>query len=219
VKLAAKHPRGKRLFDEPAAPADLYVAHVDGAARGNPGPAAYGVVVRRPDGSALRSLSKYIGRATNNVAEYYGLIAALDFAAVHGIRRLRIRSDSELLVRQMQGRYKVKSAELRPLFERARKLAAALEWFQIEHVFREANAEADALCNAALDSAATGARRAFDSAPGRPARGEADGGLKAAPAGKTIRARYAGGVLRPQAPLDLPEGSEVEIILRRCTEP
>jgi ribonuclease HI len=207
VKHSARHPaRAKRLFEEPAAPADVYVAQVDGAARGNPGPAAYGVVLRRPDGSALRSLSKHIGRATNNVAEYYGLIAALDFAAAHGIRKLRVRSDSELLVRQMLGRYKVKSADLRPLFERARKLAAALEWFHIEHVFREANAEADALCNAALD-AASGARRA--------AAGEIqDSKIDTRSATLTVRARYAGGVLRTETPLDLPDGAEVELSIR-----
>ncbi|HWQ02892.1 MAG TPA: reverse transcriptase-like protein [Candidatus Nitrosotenuis sp.] len=216
MKHAAKHPvKAKRLFDEPSAPSDLHVAHVDGAARGNPGPAAYGVVVRKPDGSVLRTLSKYIGRATNNVAEYYGLIAALDFAAAHGIRRLRVRSDSELLVRQMHGRYKVKSADLRPLFERAKKLAASFEWFQIEHVFREANAEADALCNAALDAQEAGAQRPFDSAQGRAAMGGAHVANSLASTERKIRARYSGGVLQPAEPLDLPEGAEIEITIRR----
>lgn len=205
MKTAAKHTlRSKKLFDEPAVPGEVFLANVDGAARGNPGPAAYGVVIRKPDGTALRSLSKAIGRATNNVAEYYGLIAALDFAASHGIRKLRVRSDSELLVRQMQGRYKVKSADLRPLFERAKKIAAGFEWFQIEHVFREANSEADALCNAALDGPASGAQR--------PATGQS----RVNEARNPIRAKYSGGVLRPAEPLDLPDGAEVEITIRRA---
>ena len=117
-------PRGARLFEERAAPAAprhaFCTAHIDGAARGNPGPASYGVVVRAPHGAVVAELRKHIGRATNNVAEYYALIAALDYAAAHGIRALRIESDSLLLVNQMRGRYKVKSADLRPLFERAR---------------------------------------------------------------------------------------------------
>jgi len=98
-------------------------ANVDGAARGNPGPAYYGVVIRDGSGVLVAKLKKYIGRMTNNVAEYYGLIAALDYAESHGIRALRVESDSELMVKQMQGQYKVKSEDLRPLFERARKMS------------------------------------------------------------------------------------------------
>jgi ribonuclease HI len=153
------HPRSARLFSEPAPaapPADVCIANVDGASRGNPGPAAYAVVIRRPDGTPAAELGKYIGRTTNNVAEYYGLIAALDYAAGHNIRRLRVRSDSELLVRQMQGRYKVKSLDLRPLHERAGKLARGLDYFAIEHIPREQNARADQLANEALDR--TGSR-------------------------------------------------------------
>src|ERR1700691_5621424 len=100
------HKASGKLFEEPETPTarseGAYTANIDGAARGNPGPAAYGVVVRRPDGTKHESFGKYIGRTTNNVAEYYALIAALDAAAARGILRLRIESDSELLVRQMQ---------------------------------------------------------------------------------------------------------------------
>jgi ribonuclease HI len=138
-------------FAEPERPAKVHTAKVDGASRGNPGPASYAFVMRKPDGSSEFEIGKYVGRATNNVAEYYGLIAALDYAASHGIERLRIQSDSELLVRQMQGRYKVKSADLRPLHERAQKLARGLAFFAIEHIPRELNSEADALANVALD--------------------------------------------------------------------
>src|SRR5437879_575186 len=122
-------PSGKLLFDTPERPANIFVANVDGASRGNPGPASYAVILRGPDGATRFEAGKYIGRATNNVAEYYGLITALDYAAAQGIDRLLVRSDSELLVRQMQGRYKVKSPDLRPLYERARKLARGFAYF------------------------------------------------------------------------------------------
>ena len=134
-------------------PAGVHVANIDGASRGNPGPASYAVVVRDPAGKLVLELAKNIGRETNNVAEYYALLAALDYATSHGIAALRIRSDSELLVRQMQGRYKVKSADLKPLYERASKMARQLKYFAIEHVRRELNKDADALANVALDSA------------------------------------------------------------------
>ena len=206
-------PRGAPLFADAApqavpSPAAAHCANIDGGSRGNPGPASYGVVIRDPRGEVLAKLKKYIGRSTNNVAEYYGLIAALDFAQQHGIRALRVESDSELLVRQMQGRYKVKSAELRPLFERARKMAQGLESFRIEHVYRERNAEADALAHEALDETA-GANS--------PSRSASPASLKSE--ARKFRARYANGVLRPREPLDLPEGTEVEILLKRVSRP
>jgi len=138
----------------------VYRANIDGGSRGNPGPASYGVVIRDPRGQVVAKLKKYIGRSTNNVAEYYGLIAALDYAQQHGIRALRVESDSELLVRQMLGQYKVKSPELRPLFERTRKMAQGFDTFKIGHVYREQNAEADALANEALDETSGAPRRA-----------------------------------------------------------
>ncbi len=170
----------------------MHTAKVDGASRGNPGPASYAVVMRKPDGSSEFEIGKYVGRATNNVAEYYGLIAALDYAASHGIERLRIQSDSELLVRQMQGRYKVKSADLRPLHERAQKLARGLAFFAIEHIPRELNSEADALANVALDrtsssgvsSSPTVSRSAADS----PAASSASSARIAAPTANEARA-------------------------------
>src|SRR5580704_11644160 len=147
----AKPPSGKLLFDSPAKPTNIFVANVDGASRGNPGPASYAVILRGPDGAPRFEVGKYIGRTTNNVAEYYGLITALDYAAAQGIDRLLVRSDSELLVRQMEGRYKVKSPDLRPLYEHARKLARGLAYFAVEHVPRERNRDADELANVALD--------------------------------------------------------------------
>ena len=150
-------PSSARLFSEShaaaAPPAGVHIANIDGASRGNPGPASYAVVIRDPSGKTILELAKNIGRETNNVAEYYALLAALDYATSHNISALRIRSDSELLVRQMQGRYKVKSADLKPLHERASKMAKQLGYFAIEHVRRELNRDADALANVALDQA------------------------------------------------------------------
>src|SRR5450755_2662004 len=154
---ASKPPSDAGLFPaEPVAAAKpaSHRANIDGGSRGNPGPASYGVVVRDAKGAIVARLKKYIGRATNNVAEYYGLIAALDYAQAHAIRALHIESDSELLVKQMRGQYKVKSEELRPLFERAKKMSAAFDSFGINHVYREQNKEADALANEALDETA-----------------------------------------------------------------
>jgi ribonuclease HI len=192
-----------RLFSEPDHPTDIFTAEVDGASRGNPGPASYAVIIRRPDGSIVYQLGKYLGRATNNVAEYFALITALDYCASSNIHRLRVRSDSELLVLQMQGKYKVKSASLKPLHERALRQAKSLSYFAVEHVPREMNSDADALANSALD------RTGDVSSSVRV--------LTAAKAGTNhmIRARYKDGVLHPAEPLDVPDGAEVEIVVRQ----
>ena len=164
------HKASGKLFAEPETPSTrsegAYTANIDGAARGNPGPAAYGVVIRRPDGATHESLGKYIGRHTNNVAEYYALIAALDYAAASGIKRLRVFSDSQLIVNQIKGLYKVKHPDLRPLHERAKKQAAALESFTIQYVPREQNRDADDLANAALDGTG-GVKPAYGSTPAK----------------------------------------------------
>jgi ribonuclease HI len=132
-------------------PARYLVAHSDGGARGNPGPAGYGVVVQDESGRKVAELSEYLGHQTNNFAEYQGLIAALEYALEHGPRALKLISDSELLVRQIQGVYKVKNATLKDLHARAKELIARLEWFSIGHALREHNQEADRLANAAMD--------------------------------------------------------------------
>ncbi len=200
-------PKGAGLFADHQPehkPIAAFQANIDGGSRGNPGPAAYGVVVRDARGEIVARLKKFIGQNTNNVAEYYGLIAALDYAQSHGIRALRIESDSELLVKQMRGQYKVKSADLRPLFERARKMAQALESFRIDHVYREQNHEADALANQALDETSKSAGGATNNTESMPPK----------PAAIRCFARYKDGVLQPQGPLDLPDGAHVEITLR-----
>jgi ribonuclease HI len=140
----------------PASPA--IKANIDGGARGNPGPSAYGVVVRDAKGEVIAELSDYLGIQTNNYAEYSGLLAALEFAVREKHPSLKVLSDSELLVRQMQGRYKVKSPGLIDLYDRARALVRKLEHFSIDHVLRQYNKDADALVNQVLDSRKMGGR-------------------------------------------------------------
>jgi probable phosphoglycerate mutase len=126
-------------------------AHVDGGSRGNPGPAGYGVHITRDDGSVV-DLKAAIGVTTNNVAEYHGLIAALRWAADAGVRSLHVKADSELMVKQMLGEYRVKSPGLQPLYEEARRLAGLLRRVTFEHVRRESNTDADRLANEAMDT-------------------------------------------------------------------
>jgi len=224
-RLPSPHPSTSPLFSEEhasAPPAGVHVAHIDGASRGNPGPASYAVVLRDPEGKIVLELAKNIGRETNNVAEYYALLAALDFATSHGISALRIQSDSELLVRQMQGRYKVKSADLKPLHERAQKAARQLAYFQIEHVRRELNRDADALANLALDRGSTvvsgsaAPRAAAKNAASAVANDDAAKGGRHSETSRQIpfRARYADGKLVPLDSLNLEEGAEVTGTLR-----
>jgi probable phosphoglycerate mutase len=126
---------------------------VDGGSRGNPGPAGYGVRIEREDGTVLE-LKQALGIATNNVAEYHGLLAALRWAAGNDIACLHVRSDSELLVKQMSGEYRVKNAGLQPLYEDARALVRRIGQVRFEHVRRELNTDADRLANEAMDEAA-----------------------------------------------------------------
>ncbi len=126
-------------------------AYCDGGSRGNPGPSGYGVYIQDENGKALAELSEFLGKQTNNHAEYSGLLAALNFALENGHARLRVVSDSELMVKQIKGQYRVNSPELRPLYEEAKRRIARLEQFRIEHVLRGKNKEADRLANVAMD--------------------------------------------------------------------
>lgn len=130
---------------------DLLVAHCDGGSRGNPGPAGYGAVIEDADGRILARLSEFLGVQTNNFAEYSALLAVLRWVLDHGHKRLRLISDSELMVKQMKGQYKVASPALRPLWEEARTLSRKLEKFEIGHTLRGGNKEADRLANDAMD--------------------------------------------------------------------
>lgn len=130
------------------------IVNVDGGARGNPGPAAIGVVVRDEEGNVLQDLGETIGEATNNVAEYKALIRGIELARELGGDPIQIHGDSELVVKQMLGQYKVKHPDMKPLHAQAKEALSGLSEWSISHVRREQNSEADALVNQALDAAA-----------------------------------------------------------------
>jgi probable phosphoglycerate mutase len=178
----------KNLFPDPAATAssEAFTAHCDGGSRGNPGPSGYGAVIEDAKGRVVAELSEYLGIQTNNFAEYSGLLGVLKWAVEHDVKRLRVVSDSELMVKQMQGKYKVASPVLRPLYEEARKLSRLLESFEMRHTLRGGNKEADRLANEAMDKgmgksaipqvgkpadfeAARQARQSFSGSASRPA--------------------------------------------------
>jgi len=127
------------------------IVNVDGGSRGNPGPAAIGVVVRAADGTVLEELGEKIGEATNNVAEYRALLKGIELAAAHGATDLELVGDSQLVVRQVEGRYKVKHADMKALHAEAEKALASFDSWSIRHVLRAENADADRLVNEALD--------------------------------------------------------------------
>jgi len=140
------------LFSTPLSITSEWIhAHCDGGSRGNPGPSGYGAVFEDPQGRVAARLSGFLGIQTNNYAEYSGLIAVLEWAIENGARRMRVVSDSELMVKQMKGQYKVASPVLRPLYEQARRLAGRLDKFEMRHTLRGGNKEADQLANEAMD--------------------------------------------------------------------
>jgi ribonuclease HI len=153
---------------------NVLTIYTDGAARGNPGPAAYSYVITR-DGQTAVEESGCLGDTTNNIAEYTALVKALERARTLGGRRLVVHSDSELMVKQMLGDYKVKNEGLRPLYQQAQKLVDSFDDVSFRHVRREQNQRADELCNEALDSAAGGsatkgkAKKSASRSPARPA--------------------------------------------------
>ena len=141
------------LFPPPASSesSEILIAHCDGGSRGNPGPAGYGAVIEDKNGRVLARLSEYLGKRTNNYAEYSALLGVLAWCLEHKQPRVRVVADSELMVKQMQGKYKVNSPDLRPLWEEARRRAGKLEKFEIVHTLRGGNKEADQLANDAMD--------------------------------------------------------------------
>ncbi len=146
----------RNLFDGPGLPpgagtGDWLTAHCDGGSRGNPGPAGYGAVIEDTDGRIVARLSEYLGKQTNNYAEYAGLLAVLGWALKNGHKRMHVLSDSELMVKQMRGQYKVANPGLKPLWEEARRLAGQLDGFDLKHTLRNGNKEADKLANDAMD--------------------------------------------------------------------
>ena len=182
-------------------PAHYLVAHSDGGARGNPGPSGYGVVIKDESGRKVAALSEYLGHQTNNFAEYQGLIAALEYALKHGPKALKVISDSELLVRQIKGVYKVKNRTLQDLHARAKELIKQLDWFSIGHALREHNQEADRLANEAMD------------------RGTGRAAVPAKPLAQALPQREFEGVVRggkvELSNGNLPDGTRVQVRVKR----
>ena len=198
-----------RSFFEPHdnPPAHYLIAHSDGGARGNPGPAGYGVVIKDESGRTVAALSEYLGHQTNNFAEYQGLIAALEYALKHGPKALKLISDSELLVRQIKGIYKVKNATLQDLHARAKELIKQLDWFSIGHALRQHNQEADRLANEAMDRGMgrSGERVAADDPPPRPT-------------ARSLPQEFEGIVRQGKVELEngsLPDGTRVQVRVKK----
>jgi probable phosphoglycerate mutase len=205
------------------------IAHIDGGSRGNPGPAAYGVSIETAQGKQVTAFAKFLGKTTNNFAEYQGLLAALDYALTQGYPRLRVLTDSELMACQINGVYKVRSPDLKPLYDQAQEMIARLESFSIRHVYREQNREADRLANQAMDEAERGRglkslrqasvpssngernsdRQPVSSAPSPPA------STFAPPKPRPVTATFQNGTLHPHTQLPLLDGEEVELEIRR----
>jgi ribonuclease HI len=155
-------------------PFGYLVAHIDGGARGNPGPAGYGVAIEDEMGRPVAELSEFLGRQTNNFAEYSGLLAALGYALKHGFKAIKVYSDSELMVKQIKGQYNVNHPALKELHAKASRMIDDMEAFEINHVLREKNRDADRLANQAMDRgmnrAAPAASQAAPNSTDSPAR-------------------------------------------------
>lgn len=200
----------RNLFSSSPAktPEHYLIAHSDGGARGNPGPAGYGVVIQDEAGRKIAALSQYLGHQTNNFAEYQGLIAALEYALEHGHKAIKVVSDSELLVRQIKGIYKVKNATLLELHGRAKELIAQLQWFSIDHALREHNRAADDLANQAMDQ---GTGRAAGSATTHVVAG--DSPARTTPVPQEFEGIVERGVIKLKG--ELPEGTRVQVRVKK----
>jgi ribonuclease HI len=205
------------LFPNQTQPDFSLIAHIDGGARGNPGPAGYGVVITDQAGRKVAALSDYLGHQTNNYAEYSGLLAALDYALKHGHKALKVVADSELLVKQIRGEYKVKSPSLLELYQRARKMIAQLEWFSIQHVLRGGNQEADRLANLAMDKGMGRNRNVVAATTGEDARRSMNASDTLSDRSPSRGQEFSGVVRDGVIVLDgakLPEGTRVQIRVR-----
>jgi probable phosphoglycerate mutase len=197
-------------------------AHCDGGSRGNPGPSGFGAVITDAEGQPLAELSEFLGVRTNNFAEYSGLLAVLAWALEHGHRRLKVVSDSELMVKQVQGKYKVNSPDLKPLWQQARDRIARLHGFEITHALRHKNKAADALANEAMDrgmrkpgATALAAPRPGVAPPSQPAKaapGRPAAAATAASAPAMLRGFTKDGVVQLLGGHTLPDGIFVKIL-------
>jgi ribonuclease HI len=207
-KSLTNNPKSESLFESEAESkpesvrrsvgSDSILAHVDGGARGNPGPAGFGVHIEDAQGKMIAELSEYLGHKTNNYAEYSGLLAALEYAVKHGHAAIKVVSDSELMVKQLRGEYKVKSPELKELYDQARALIRKLEHFEIRHVLRAQNKDADRLANAAMDRGS----------------GRAPSTASSVGNAKEVNGIVRGGVVELLG-ADLPEGALVKVRLKQ----
>ncbi len=192
-------------------------AHCDGGARGNPGPAGYGAEVTDDQGNVVAELSEFLGVRTNNYAEYSGLLASLQYALDNNVPRLKVISDSELMVKQIQGKYKVNSPDLKPLWQEARNRIAKLEGFEIAHALRHKNKAADALANQAMDRGMRRAPAANPVATPYPTRSEAPvnpypSAVPPSKADAMLRGFTRDGVVHILGGTTLPDGIFVKII-------
>lgn len=203
------------LFDSlppEATKGQWFTAHCDGGSRGNPGPAGFGAVIQDPAGHVIARLSQFLGKQTNNFAEYSGLLAVLEWALGNGASRLQVVSDSELMVKQMKGIYKVNHPALRPLWEEARRRAARLDGFEITHTLRGGNKEADRLANEAMDQ---GMGKRKDEPGGQSSESSSHQINSKSPAAKTTRQVLEGFVKNGVVHLlegELPDGIFVKVI-------
>ncbi|HZL27482.1 MAG TPA: ribonuclease HI family protein [Acidobacteriaceae bacterium] len=202
------------LFPEPPKTTAHWInAHCDGGARGNPGPAGYGALIQDDHGNVLAELSEFLGHKTNNFAEYSGLLGCLQWALDHGHKQLRVVSDSELMVKQIQGKYKVNSPDLRPLWEEARRRIAKLDGFQISHALRHKNKDADRLANEAMDrGTGHGLRRepsAGERAPAKPSPAP----KPSTPVPQMVRGFTRDGAVHLLGGAKLPDGVFVKVIV------
>ena len=207
--------RSKEFFGGPNLSVSFgyLVAHVDGGARGNPGPAGFGVVIEDEMGRPVAKWNEYLGKQTNNYAEYSALLAVLKYATKHSFKALKVFSDSELMVKQIMGEYKVNHPALKELHSRAARLIDELDFFEIHYVPREKNRDADWLANLAMDrgtgrgsSAASDFRAAVKAVSG----GDAPATKASAPPAKPLRGLVKGGVIHLLEG-ELPEGIFVRV--------
>jgi probable phosphoglycerate mutase len=207
------------LFENPAgAVGEWLTAHCDGGSRGNPGPSGYGAVIEDAHGHVLAQLSEFLGVQTNNYAEYSGLLAVLKWANENGTKYLRVVSDSELMVKQMQGKYKVASPILRPLWEEAKRRSKRIERFEMRHTLRGGNKAADRLANEAMDkgmgkavSGASGVGVPASQAVSKPKANRPSPQPTAKPARQILEGYVKGGVVHPLEG-ELPDGIFVKIV-------
>jgi probable phosphoglycerate mutase len=203
------------------------MAHCDGGARGNPGPSGYGAVFTGANGEPLAELSEFLGIRTNNYAEYSGLLGVLAYALEHGYRKVKVVSDSELMVKQIQGKYRVNSPDLKPLWQEAKSRIARLDGFEISHALRHKNKDADRLANEAMDRGMKRPHTAGQAAPAPlkatpyPTKSTAPPDPDARPraaapasgSGEMLRGFVRDGVVHVLGGKALPDGVFVKIIL------